>query len=325
MKCTLAAQGRDLVVDRLRRGWHSGAIITLPTKSITAGVKGVAPIPEGSRPAERVAVVLPVFNQLEYTRGCVDSLAPDIAGGVELIVVNNGSTDGTEAYLSSLRGAKVARNESNLGCAKAWNQGVHLSTREWTVILNNDVVVAPGWLEALVGFAGETGAEIVAPALREGPLNYPFQEYAADFMRRMRGVQRWGEAHGICFMVHRRVFEAVGGFDENFRIGQFEDADFFRRARLAGVKMAMTGGAFLHHFGSVTQNAIREGPPSAGERAYYAENRAYYLRKWGLNRLQRMGQRWQRRSRNWRQRTAERLRHGHSLHEKWIGGRVRYF
>jgi len=272
-----------------------------------------------------VAVVLPVFNQVDYTRGCLESLAADIAGGVELIVIDNGSTDGTDAWLSSLDHAKIARNETNLGCAKAWNQGVRLSTREWTVIMNNDVIVAPGWLEGLLAFARQTGAEIVSPAIREGPLNYPFREYAADFMRRMGGVHRWGLANGICFMVRRRVFEAVGSFDENFRVGQFEDADFFLRAKLAGVKMATTGGAFLHHFGSVTQKAIRQTPPSGGGRAYDAENRAYYRRKWGLNRLRRLGQRWRQKTRNWRQRTTERLRHGHSLYEKWIGGRLRYF
>jgi N-acetylglucosaminyl-diphospho-decaprenol L-rhamnosyltransferase len=297
----------------------------LETNGITAGVKGAAPIPEPSSPAERVAVVLPVFNQLEFTRHCLDSLAPDIAAGVELIVVNNGSTDGTDACLSSLTGVKIVRNEANLGCAKAWNQGAHLSTREWTAMMNNDVVVAPGWLEALVEFAGATGAGIVSPALREGPLNYPFADYATEFVRRMRGVRRLGEAHGICFMVRRRVFEAVGEFDENFRIGQFEEADFFLRARLAGIKLGTTGGAFFHHFGSITQNAIREAPPAAADRSYYAENRAYYLRKWGFNRLQRMAQRWQRRTRNWRRRNFERLRYGHSLYEKWIDGRLRYY
>ena len=297
----------------------------MATNDIKDGVKRVAPIPELSGPAERVAVVLPVFNQLEYTRGCLQSLAPNLAGGVELIVVDNGSTDGTGTYLSSFAGARVVRNETNLGCARAWNQGVHLSTREWTVIMNNDVVVAPGSLEALLEFGGETGTDIVAPALREGPLNYAFQEYAADFMRRMGRVQRLGEAHGICFMVRRRVFEAVGSFDENFRIGQFEDVDFFRRAQLAGVKLAITGGAFLHHFGSITQEAIRQAKPAAAEGSYYAENRAYYLRKWGGSRWQRLAQRWQRKTRNWRQRAGERLRHGHSLHEKWIGGKLRYF
>ncbi len=271
------------------------------------------------------AVVLPVFNQLEYTRGCVESLAPDVAGGLELIIVNNGSTDGTGAFLSSVAGAKIAGNESNLGCAKGWNQGVRLSTREWTAIMNNDVLVSRGWLDGLVEFASETGAEIVSPALREGPLNYSFAGYAADFVRQMRAVRRWGEAHGICFMVRRRVFEVVGEFDENFRVGQFEDADFFLRARLAGVKMAVTGGSFLHHFGSVTQKAIRQTPAMPGDGSYYAENRAYYLRKWKLNRIRRTTQRLRRRARNWRQRTTERLRHGHSLYEKWLDGRLRYY
>jgi GT2 family glycosyltransferase len=279
---------------------------------------------QGSSTEKKVAVVLPVFNQLEYTRGCVESLAPDMANGLELIVVNNGSTDGTKEFLSSLSGARIAGNESNLGCAKAWNQGVRLSTREWTVIMNNDVIVSRRWLNGLVEFAAETGAEIVSPALREGPLNYAFSEYAADFVRQMHAVRRWGEVHGICFMVRHRVFEALGPFDENFRVGQFEDADFFLRAKLAGVKMAVTGGSFLHHFGSITQKAIRQAPPAASA-SYYAENRAYYVRKWKLNAVRRLGQRWRRKARNWRQRTRERLWHGHSLYEKWLDGRLRYY
>jgi GT2 family glycosyltransferase len=295
-----------------------------PSKSTTAeAVPPRAPKPAGA--AAGVAVVLPVFNQLEYTRGCVESLAPDIAAGLELIIVNNGSTDGTAAFLSSLAETKIVWNENNLGCARAWNQGAQMSTREWTVIMNNDVVAPRRWLDGLLEFAGETGAEIVSPALREGPLNYPFAEYASDFMRRMSAVRRWGEAHGICFMARRRVFETLGGFDESFRIGQFEDADFFRRARLAEIKMGVTGRAFLHHFGSVTQQAIRQAPPVPGDGSYYAENRAYYLNKWRLTRRRRLTERWRRRTDNWRQRTIERLRYGHSLYEKWLDGRLCYY
>jgi GT2 family glycosyltransferase len=294
-----------------------------PSKT-TIAEAGPSLMAKGSSTGTSVAVVLPVFNQLEYTRSCVESLAPDVAGGLELIIVNNGSTDGTTEFLSSVAGAKIAYNESNLGCARGWNQGVRLSTREWTVIMNNDVLVSRGWLDGLVEFATETGAEIVSPALREGTLNYSFADYAADFVQKMRAVRRWGEAHGICFMVRRRVFEIVGEFDENFRVGQFEDADFFRRARLAGVEMAVTGTSFLHHFGSVTQKAIQQAPAVA-DASYYTENRTYYVRKWKLNAARRLGQRWRRKTRNWRQRTVERLRHGHSLYEKWLDGRLRYY
>ena len=88
--------------------------------------------------------------------------------------------------------------------------------------------------------------------------------------------------------------------------------------------MAVTGGSFLHHFGSVTQKAIQQAPPAAAA-SYYTENRAYYVRKWKLNAPRRLGQRWRRKTRNWRQRTVERLRHGHSLYEKWLDGRLRYY
>src|SRR5579862_7580944 len=100
-----------------------------PSKSTTAEVKPPAPQTQSSMSAAQVAVVLPVFNQLEYTRGCVESLAPDKTAGLELIVIDNGSIDGTDAFLSSLPNAKLVRNQTNLGCAKAWNQGAQLSTR----------------------------------------------------------------------------------------------------------------------------------------------------------------------------------------------------
>ena len=122
-------------------------------------------------------------------------------------------------------------------------------------------------------------------------------------------------------MVRRCVFEKVGLFDETFRIGQFEDADFFLRARRAGFRLATTGRAFIHHFGSVTQKALR----SAGSpRPYEAENRAYFRQKWSLGW-------WRRRRRRmvatvqaawWRGR--ERWRSGHTLNEKWINGRMAY-
>jgi GT2 family glycosyltransferase len=123
-------------------------------------------------------------------------------------------------------------------------------------------------------------------------------------------------------MVHRRVFEAIGLFDENYRIGQFEDADFFRRATNAGFRLGITGRSFIHHFGSVTQKALGQGRV---EKPYVAENRAYYRKKWRLTWWRRLIER---RSRRWREliwRVRERLFHGHTLKEKWFGGRLRYY
>ncbi len=137
----------------------------------------------------------------------------------------------------------------------------------------------------------------------------------------MKRVARHGVANGICFMVRNTVFESVGFFDENFRIGQFEDTDFFLRARRAGFKLATTGCSFIHHFGSITQNSIRK---DKAERPYESENRAYFRRKWKLNSPKRLIARMQTKTAHNIARLNEQLRHGHSLNEKWIGGKLCY-
>ena len=269
-----------------------------------------------------VTIVIPVYNQIAYTQGCLRGLAPDLAEGVAVVVVDNGSTDGTREWLDQQAGIKVIHNSGNRGCAAAWNQGWSAAPAAWTIILNNDVRLPAGWRSALLGAADQAGLDIVSPALREGEQNYDFEDYAVQFTQRMAAVVRRGDAHGVCFAVRREVFARIGGFDEAFRIGQFEDADFFRRARGAGFALGTTGACFLHHFGSATQNALRSGPAA---RPYEAENRAHFRKKWRLTWVRR---RWERtlmalRLRAWR--TREQRAHGHTLIEKWQDGRLQFY
>jgi GT2 family glycosyltransferase len=270
-----------------------------------------------------IAIVMPVYNQLGYTQGCLASLATDIANGVRVIVVNNGSTDGTREWLDAQKEIRVIHNDSNRGCAPAWNQGsAAAGGAEWIVILNNDVQLPVGWLRALLDVALKRRWGVVCPAMREGVLNYAFAEYAKSFMAVMRGAARPGHTHGVCFAVNRAVFEKIGYFDEAFRIGQFEDSDFFRRVVREGFGIGTTGACFIHHFGSATQNALREGPVGGG---YEAENRAYFRRKWKLGWCRRRWERWRMQLRNALWRIRERIQYGHTLHEKWLDGRLRYY
>ena len=269
------------------------------------------------------ALVIPVLNQLAYTQGCVRCLEADIAAGVQVVIVDNGSSDGTKEWLAAQSSITVLRNDENRGCAAAWNQGVAAAgTADWIVILNNDVLLPGGWLAALLGAADEHGLDVVCSAMRERDLNYEFADYARDFMQRMRNVVRRGGTHGVCFAVRRAVFAKIGLFDEAFRIGQYEDGDFFRRATNAGFHLGSTGACFLHHFGSITQNALSD---SAGLRPYEAENRAYYRKKWKLGWARR---RWEKSTtglRTWWWRWTELRRYGHTLHEKWGGDRLLFY
>ncbi|HXT40998.1 MAG TPA: glycosyltransferase family 2 protein [Candidatus Angelobacter sp.] len=266
-----------------------------------------------------VAIIIPVFNQLSYTRKCLESLRATGYDQNSTIVIDNGSTDGTADYLLTYPSLKTIHNSTNRGCAGAWNQGVKANRMEWNVVLNNDVVLTKGWLEGLVRAAELKGLNIVSPAICDGDLNYDLPAYAGDFVSKMASVMRSGVVNGVCFMVQRRVFERVGYFDENFRVGGFEDADFFVRAKHAGFKLGTTGRSYIHHFGSATQKAIK-----ATTNDYGPEHRAYFRNKWGLNWPKR---RWIR----FRQQLIlvwwaanERRRFGHSLNEKRTSSGVRY-
>jgi len=269
-----------------------------------------------------VSIVIPVYNQVDYTRICIESLLPTLTGKYEIMVISNGSTDGTGDYLSKFPDIKLVMNKENYGCPFAWNQGVITSTGQWIAILNNDIILSKGWLEGLLEFAEKKGVDIACPAYREGEYNYDIAEYSTEYIRRMYPVSRMGVAHGICFMVHRRVFDMIGLFDERLRIGQYEDADFFRRAKHAGFTLGITGRSFIHHFGSATQKSLQE----SGDIDYYEEeNRAYYRNKHGLSFLKRFFEKRRDGLQAFRWRMSEKRRYGHTLIEKWYDGLPRYF
>lgn len=271
----------------------------------------------------KAAVVIPVLNQLAYTQACLRCLESDIAAGVRVVIIDNGSTDGTGEWLKTQREIVVVSNAENRGCAAAWNQGWRAAgDADWIVVLNNDVLLPAGWLAALLGAALREGLDVVSPAMRERDQNYPFAEYATDFTKRMAGVVRRDVAHGVGFAVKREVFAKVGEFDEGFRIGQFEDSDFFRRCRIAGFKLGIVGDCFIHHFGSITQDALRGGPKV---RPYEAENRAYYRAKWKIGWWRRRWEKFTSRRSQKRWREAELKTHGRTLHEKWEDGAWKAF
>jgi GT2 family glycosyltransferase len=214
---------------------------------------------------------------------------------------------------------RVIHNPENRACAAAWNQGFAAAKTKWTVFLNNDTLLPPGWLEGLVDFAGKNGVDIASPGMGEGDLDYDLAGYAREYVAGMKAVQRRGTANGACFMVARKVFDTIGGFDENFRKGGNEDTDFFWRAQKAGIQMVVSGCAYIHHFGSVTQKALKTERGSTR-----AETVGYFRKKWKINWMQRRWLRWQRKTIGVWWRWSERLRHGHTLIEQRIAGKCRY-
>ena len=180
------------------------------------------------------SVIVPCWNQLEFTRQCLPSLMRHTRTPWELIVIDNGSTDGTSLYLAGVCDGgtvpvRVITNERNLGFPAAVNQGLRDARGDYLVLLNNDVVVTDGWLDQLValvessptiGLAGPMSNFASPPQLVE---QAPYRD-----LNEMRAfAHRWREEHrgqwltptklsGFCLLMKRALYETIGGLDERF-------------------------------------------------------------------------------------------------------------
>jgi GT2 family glycosyltransferase len=197
------------------------------------------------------------YNQLDYTQQFIASLDREEVDFSRIVAVDNGSTDGTREWLQTQGFGQVILNNRNLGCGAAWNQGALAIQSEWTVVMNNDVVCAKGWLKGLLGAAEQHQLKIVSPAMVEGELDYDFPAFVADAHKRMQGYCREKVPHAVCLMVHQDVWDEIGYFMPIPRLLGYEDAVFFQRASEAGLRMGTSADSWLHHFGSITQKGIK--------------------------------------------------------------------
>ncbi len=303
------------------------------------------------------SVIIPCWNQLEFTRKCIGALFRQTGPNWELIIINNGSTDGTADYMSGVQDVSpvpvtLIANGTNRGFPTAINQGLQYARGEYLVLLNNDVVVTDGWLDQLVALSaisenedgdrtshsnGESpdakidtansdagqfqpseahpcpGRNIATIDLARGDpveqneaskasetigLVGPMSNYAAppqlvenvpyhDLEEMKVFARRWRDEHrgqwstvrklsGFCLLMKRAVYDAIGGLDERFGLGFFDDDDLAERARRAGFALAVAHDLFVHHYGSRT--FVGNGVDA--ERVLI-ENAARFAAKWG--------------------------------------------
>jgi GT2 family glycosyltransferase len=241
-----------------------------------------------------VSVVVAAPNGLVFTRLCLESVLLNADADVELVVVDNGSIDGTREYLAALAErdsrVRVLRNDEDRGFGPAVNQGLSAATGDVLVVLNNDTVVPPGWLTRLaahldrqeVGLAGATTnrcgneAEVEAPYTTYGEMVQ---------MAARRGLERRGVAFDIevatlfCAAMRRDVYERVGAVDERFETGLFEDDDYSARVRNAGLRVVCAEDAFVHHFGEAS---FGELVPTGRYGELFVANKTRFEEKWGV-------------------------------------------
>ena len=242
----------------------------------------------------KVSIVVLSYNQRKFTQVCLDSIERFTHyPNVEIVVVNNGSTDDTAKFLakwSSTRpNTRVITNESNLGFAAGNNCGARAATGKYLIFLNNDTFVTEGCVgDLLAHFRRDPKLGLLGPVTnRSGnesviPIQYANMEEMAVHARSYTASHRWELTkphvlHWFCVMTPRIVWDQVGELDEAFGIGMFEDDDYTYRVRAAGYEVACAEDVFVHHhhsasFGELTAVAYDE---------LFAKNRRYFESKWG--------------------------------------------
>ena len=258
-------------------------------------------VQEKQNPDPLVSIVILTCNQLEYTRLCLESILEHIDRPCEIIFVDNGSSDDTAAYLRSQAEMVQAQveirlipNNKNLGFAAGNNQGIAAARGQYVLLMNNDIVVTRGWLDRLLdcadrhpraGIVGPVSNYVSGPQLVE-KVDYDTQslEGLGDFSENLAGHshrrdRRMLRVVGFCMLIKRAVIDRIGGMDDRYGLGNFEDDDFSLRATLAGFESWMAEDCFVHHFGSRT---------FVGEKIDYRNslmnNWELFKKKWGLPR-----------------------------------------
>jgi GT2 family glycosyltransferase/predicted Zn-dependent protease len=245
---------------------------------------------------ELASIIILCCNQLDYTRQCLASVLKNTRPPYELVLIDNGSTDGTQEFLAEFRSRSgpvrvdVIRNEWNVGYPAGCNQGLARSRGRYLVFLNNDTVVTSGWLDALVeaSLSDWPHVGLVGPVTNYAPdlqgvrPGYAkldgLEAFAArrrkEFGRRYAVVPR---LTGFCLLTRREVMDRIGNFDERFGLGFFDDDDLCLRAREVGVKLLVALGVYIHHFGSQTFKGL-----GVETREQLLKNFALFREKWGV-------------------------------------------
>lgn len=244
-----------------------------------------------------VSIIMLTHNQLSYTQTAVKSILAKTPELLELIVIDNGSSDDTPGWLMRqgprYPKLKVCLNPENVGFAKGCNQGLKLAQAEYLMIINNDVLVTNGWVErmlqamdrqqvALVGpvgsnFSGAQAVRGISPVILAD--EYSLEAYTARMATSLsQQGQYFHRLTGTCLLFKRAVINCIGGFDPRFGLGYFEDDDYCYRALLAGFKLWIAYDSFIHHFGSKSFDALE---PDAVD-ALRSQNQQLFAQKWGL-------------------------------------------
>jgi GT2 family glycosyltransferase len=246
------------------------------------------------------SIVILNYNTLDCTKLCIESIRHYTKKGrYEIIVVDNASVDGSVEWLKLQSDLRCIYNEENFGFPKGCNQGIAIATGSAILLLNSDTIVTPRWLEQLelaLYSSEKIGAVscVTNSCSNFQKISIPYKNmsemisFANDYNK--TDPKKWEERLklvGFCFLVKRSVVEKIGGLDELFSPGNYEDDDYSLRIIEAGYTLLVCKDTFIHHFGSLSFTRSLDGIEFVEKQKTYLKflkkNLAKFEKKWGLS------------------------------------------
>ncbi|EFM08966.1 glycosyl transferase family 2 [Paenibacillus curdlanolyticus YK9] len=239
------------------------------------------------------SIIVPTYNGLGLLQRLVQSIREHTNAAetpYELIIVDNGSQDGTAQWCINERLTFLSLG-SNEGFPAACNKGLRLAAGDRLMLLNNDIVATPNWLANLSeGLVQEPGIGLVGPVTNYASgiqqVDYPFEtlEQFVNIAREVNKPSRLKRERvmrlvGLCLLFTREVYERVGDLDERFSPGHYEDDDLCLRIRMHGYGLLLCRDALVYHEGSASFRHTDQDALSQ----LLAANRQKFIDKWGID------------------------------------------
>jgi GT2 family glycosyltransferase len=239
-----------------------------------------------------VSLVVLNWNGESLLRECIESLQGLNYSPVEIIVVDNASTDGSIALLESIKGISIVKNSVNLGYAGGINAGIRAATGVYVAALNNDIIFDPFWLGELVSIL-ESDSSIGIISGRQ--MNYYHREtidalysylhpslifFQEGFGKRWNAAARGATparvfgVSGASTVYRKKMFDELGGLDETL-FAYHEESDLCMKSFLSGWKCVYVPAASAYHKRSVTFNRVKNTMIY-----YHTRNRLWFIYKY---------------------------------------------
>lgn len=209
---------------------------------------------------KKTSIIIPTFNGRGLLKDCIYSIKRHTNEPYEIIVVDNGSSDGT-VDICRQEGITFISLANNIGFPAACNKGLKIATGDTLLLLNNDVIVTRNWLQNMLNcLNSETNIGIVGPltnyASGKQQIDMPYTSLE-EMSNQLNepDASKWLQVDrivGLCFLFKRELMDRIGLLDERYSPGHFEDDDYCYRARNAGYTFRIAGDVFVFHHGSAS-------------------------------------------------------------------------